>query len=123
MAEDFNVMSEQLVVEIQVRHMGRAVAFYRGLGFQVVSEGDDFAALSWDGRHLFLDLRHDLPPVPEIPQANLRIMVPDVDERWRLVSALDARVLEPIEDRDYGLRDFTFTDPDGFGLRFATVIE
>jgi len=28
-------------------------------------------------------------------------------------------VIKPIGDRDYGLRDFTVTDPDGFGLRFG----
>jgi hypothetical protein len=25
-----------------------------------------------------------------------------------------------VADRDYGLRDFTVLDPDGFGLRFAS---
>jgi hypothetical protein len=28
-----------------------------------------------------------------------------------------------VADRDYGLRDFTIADPDGFGIRFATRIE
>jgi hypothetical protein len=32
-------------------------------------------------------------------------------------------VLAPIADRDYGLRDFTIADPDGFGVRFGTRIE
>jgi hypothetical protein len=35
---------------------------------------------------------------------------------------MGARVLAPIADRDYGLRDFTIADPDGFGIRFATRI-
>ena len=122
MAEDFNAQSEQLVVEIQIRDMDRAAAFYRGIGFDLVSADDDFTALAWVGRYLFLDFRHDLPPRPDIPQANLRIMVADVDHRWKLVTAQNADIIEPIADRDYGLRDFTFTDPDGFGLRFAAVI-
>jgi hypothetical protein len=28
----------------------------------------------------------------------------------------------PVSDRYYGLRDFTIADPDGFGIRFATVL-
>ena len=59
MAEYVNTDAEQLVVELQVRHMGRATAFYRELGFDVISESDDFTALAWDGRHLFHDLRDD----------------------------------------------------------------
>jgi hypothetical protein len=31
-------------------------------------------------------------------------------------------VLAPIGDRDYGLRDFTILDPDGFGQRFASLL-
>ena len=80
-------------------------------------------ALAWDASHLFLDLRTDLPDPPAAPQANIRIMVPDVDARWALVNENGARVLDPIGDRDYGLRDFTFADPDGFGLRFASMLE
>jgi hypothetical protein len=47
-------------------------------------------------------------------------MVGDVDAYWALARELEAPVLQPIEDRDYGLRDFTIVDPDGFGVRFAS---
>jgi uncharacterized glyoxalase superfamily protein PhnB len=50
-------------------------------------------------------------------------MVPDVDAWWRRATDVGARVLSPVADRDYGLRDFTIADPDGFGIRFATRIE
>jgi hypothetical protein len=36
-----------------------------------------------------------------------------VRKRWALV-------LAPIANRDYGLRDFTILDLDGFGVRFAS---
>ena len=32
---------------------------------------------------------------------------------------MGAPVLAPIADREYGLRDFTILDPDGFGVRFG----
>ncbi len=47
-------------------------------------------------------------------------MVPDVDALWRRARSVDAPISAPIGDRDYGLRDFTVQDPDGFGLRFAS---
>ena len=56
------------------------------------------------------------------PPANIRVMVPNVDEYWRLAQDIGARIVEPIADRSYGLRDFIIADPDGFGLRFASVL-
>jgi catechol 2,3-dioxygenase-like lactoylglutathione lyase family enzyme len=112
--------TEQLVVELFVRDAARAKAFYERLGFTVLEDRGDFVELTWEGHRLFLDERPDLPPPPAHPRANVRVMVPDVDRYWVLAQELSARVLAPIADRDYGLRDFTIVDPDGFGVRFGT---
>jgi catechol 2,3-dioxygenase-like lactoylglutathione lyase family enzyme len=114
--------TEQLVVEVYVRDLDRALAFYRRLGFEMLSRHGGFAAVTWEGHRLFLDERPAYEP-PASPQANVRVMVPDVDAWWRRVTDMGARVLAPVADRDYGLRDFTVADPDGFGIRFATRIE
>ena len=119
-ADDLPVPStEQLVVEVFVLDLDRALAFYQALGFQLVEQHRRFAALAWDGHQLFLDERPDTPSPPS-PAANVRVMVRDVDACWRRAQALGARVVAPIADRYYGLRDFTITDPDGFGVRFAS---
>ena len=39
-----------------------------------------------------------------------------LSEDWSLL----ARIVVPIANRYYGLRDFTIADPDGFGVRFAS---
>jgi catechol 2,3-dioxygenase-like lactoylglutathione lyase family enzyme len=114
--------TEQLVVEVYVRSLDRALDFYRSLGFEVVDRKESFAAVAWEGHRLFLDERPHLEPPPS-PQGNVRVMVPDVDARWQRAIGMGARVLAPVADRDYGLRDFTIADPDGFGIRFATRIE
>jgi uncharacterized glyoxalase superfamily protein PhnB len=49
-------------------------------------------------------------------------MVPDVDECWKRANELGARIISPVADRYYGLRDFTIADPDGFGVRFASLL-
>ena len=110
---------EQLVVEVYVRNLDRAVDFYRDLGFQLLGRKDGFATVAWEGHELFLD-EHPRNEPPATPHANVRVMVPDVDAWWSRAMAMGARVLAPIADRDYGLRDFTIADPDGFGIRFAT---
>jgi hypothetical protein len=49
-------------------------------------------------------------------------MVPDVDVRYQHVLQLGARIVVPIRDTSYGLRDFIFADPDGNLLRFGTYL-
>jgi catechol 2,3-dioxygenase-like lactoylglutathione lyase family enzyme len=112
--------TEQLVVELFVCDLRRAVAFYRALGFQTFHEKERFASLTWEDHRLFLEEKDGLATPPALPAMNVRVMVPDVDRLWRLVNELGLRVVAPIADRPYGLRDFTIADPDGFGVRFAT---
>lgn len=112
--------TEQLVTEIFVRDIKRSTEFYRRLGFEVVRDDGDFVELAWEGHLLFLDERAGMGPAFGLPQANVRVMVPDVDRYWELAQEMSARVLAPIEDKSYGLRDFAIADPDGFAVRFAT---
>jgi len=45
------------------------------------------------------------------------------DECWARVQKLGAEMIIPIANRYYGLRDFTIADPDGFGVRFASILK
>jgi catechol 2,3-dioxygenase-like lactoylglutathione lyase family enzyme len=123
--------TEQLVTEILVRDIRSSVEFYRQLGFELLRDGRDFVELTWEDHRLFLaepSAFHGvdaaaLPVPPAFPLANVRVMVPDVDRYWRLVHEFGAEIVIPIDDRYYGLRDFTIRDPDGFGVRFASLVE
>ena len=123
--------TEQLVTEILVRDIRRSVDFYARLGFELLRDAGDFVELTWEGHRLFLaepSAFHevagaDAAPPPRFPLANVRVMVPNVDECWRLANEIGARVVAPIADRYYGLRDFTIADPDGFGIRFASALD
>jgi catechol 2,3-dioxygenase-like lactoylglutathione lyase family enzyme len=112
--------TEQLVVEVYARDLARSLEFYQALGFELLSAEPDFAVLTWEGHRFFLEPRSDLPAPIDHPQANVRIMVAQVDRYWEIAQSLGATVINPIADRYYGLRDFTIADPDGFGLRFGT---
>jgi catechol 2,3-dioxygenase-like lactoylglutathione lyase family enzyme len=102
------------------------------LGFRVRRDAGDFVELSWEDHLLFIaelsayhevtsdDNTTKLPQPSKFPLANIRIMVPNVDEYWKLVKEMGAQIIIPVADRYYGLRDFIVSDPDGFGVRFAT---
>ena len=123
--------TEQLVTEIVVRDIRRSSGFYRRLGFALLRDGGDFVELTWEDHRLFLAEPSAFPVVDPLevaepqrfPAANVRVMVPRVDDLWRLANEIGARVVVPIGDRYYGLRDFTIADPDGFGVRFASILE
>lgn len=122
--------TEQLVTEIVVRDIKRSTRFYLMLGFELLRDGGDFVELTWEDHRLFLaELSafgeidpSGLPLPPTFPAANVRVMVPNVDHYWELVNEIGAKVIVPIANRYYGLRDFTIADPDGFGVRFATTL-
>ena len=123
--------TEQLVTEIVVKDIRRSVAFYTRLGFELLRDGGDFVELTWENHRLFLAevfAFHEIPDAelpapPKLPLANVRVMVPNVDEYWQLANEIGAPIIVPIADRYYGLRDFTIADPDGFGVRFASMLQ
>ena len=111
----------QLVMEIYVRDIDRSVAFFRDFGFGLVRDDGNFVELKWEDSLLFLEEVNGAPG-SEQPAGNIRIMVPNVDRYWELAHLLGARVIRSIENRYYGLRDFTIAGPDGISLRFATRV-
>ena len=113
-------LSAQLVTELAVRSLAESLSFYRAAGFRLVRATPTFGVLAWGDRFLFLAERPDIA-VGSNP-ANIRVIVDDVEARFELATARGWRVAYPLADRGYGLRDFTVLDPDGYELRFATVV-
>ena len=113
-------LCEQLVVELYVRDFKASCAFYQAFGFRMVRDEGDFAELQWEDALLFLEANSHIHPPPSFPVGNMRILVPNVDDYWTLSQQMGVQVIRPLENRSYGLRDFTIAGPDGLGLRFAT---
>jgi catechol 2,3-dioxygenase-like lactoylglutathione lyase family enzyme len=113
---------EQMVVELYVRNIKESREFYKSLGFEVVNEEVTHVELRWDHALFFLEETVEAPLLPSNPVGNFRTLVPNVDHYWILSQKLGIPVIQAIENRHYGLRDFTITGPDCLGLRFATRI-
>jgi catechol 2,3-dioxygenase-like lactoylglutathione lyase family enzyme len=122
--ENYVHQGEQLVIALYVQNIQRSSDFYVRYGFEVLRDEGKFMELKWEDCRLFLsEVPGTPPPPPSSPVGNIRIMVPNVDQYWDLAKTRDAVILNPIEDRYYGLRDFTIAGPDGIALRFATWLK
>lgn len=120
--ENYVPANEQLAVEIYVRDLRSSLSFYEKLGFKLLRQEPAFAELAWEDSRLMLEEFKQMPSPPPFPVANIRVMVPNVDECRALAKQLGARIFREIGDRYYGLRDFTLVGPDGIGIRFATEL-
>lgn len=117
-AED---LEAQGVLEVVVPDLSAALAFYCSLGFTIVRETPTFVTLRWDTTLLFVAQNSKATTAPR--WASLRIIVPDVDAIWSHVLQQQLPIGVPIDDRPYGLRDFTVMDPAGFEIRFAQILK
>jgi catechol 2,3-dioxygenase-like lactoylglutathione lyase family enzyme len=117
---DAEPRNEQLILEVYVQNISASTEFYQRFGFRLLRAEPHFVELSWDHTQLYLE-EIEGAPAPNGPiVGNVRVMVPDVDRYWQLAQEIGCPVIRPLEDRYYGLRDFTIAGPDGIGLRFAT---
>ena len=115
-------MNDQLVLELYTRNISTSVAFYQRFGFRLLRAEPHFVELGWEQAQIYLEETPDAPAPNLALVGNIRVLVPDVDRYWSLAQELGCTVVRPIEDRYYGLRDFTIAGPDGVGLRFASRI-
>jgi catechol 2,3-dioxygenase-like lactoylglutathione lyase family enzyme len=113
-------MNEQLILELYTSNIAASVAFYQQFGFRLLTAEPHFVELGWDQTQIYLEEISDAPEPYGRIVGNVRVLVPDVDRYWALAQELGCTVVKPIEDRYYGLRDFTIAGPDGVGLRFAS---
>jgi catechol 2,3-dioxygenase-like lactoylglutathione lyase family enzyme len=117
---DAQPRNEQLILELYVRNISASAEFYQRFGFRLLRAEPHFVELGWDDTQIYLEEIEDAPAPNGPIVGNVRVLVPDVDRYWQLAQTMGCPVIRPIEDRYYGLRDFTIAGPDGIGLRFAT---
>lgn len=105
---------------LPVRDIDRAMEHYTRLGFDVSEyEGGGYAFAKRDQVWLHLESAPGLPV--EADGTQMYVYVADADAlhaEWRASGALG--VLMPLNDTEYGLREFAHFDPDGNLLRVGS---
>ena len=134
-----NIITEKLAPvapEFFVRDVDASVAFYVDvLGFALIradvnGEGKrTFAVLARGAAEFLLaheaflgSANREALPYPRAAGVDIRLMVDDVDAVFAHVVGAGAKIVLPLKDQEYGLRDFIVADPDGFRIRFAQRI-
>lgn len=118
-------------LELFVDDLEASIRFYEtALGFSLVRRDADYASLRRGDAILGLGAISKLPADaagPGFTQARLAgvrgagveivLEVQDLDAALEDVRRAGGRVVEPLRDRPWGLRDFRLIDPDGYYLR------
>lgn len=116
---------EAITPMLRTKDLKGSVEFYtRLLGFEcgALSEEWGWASLNRDGVTIMLALPNAHEPF-ERPSftGSLYIRCDDVDAMWRQVKD-QAKVCYPVEDFEYGMREFAIYDNSGYLLQFGQEI-
>ncbi len=110
---------EQLHPGIAVSDLAGSIEFYtRKLGFDLAFTFDDpptFAGLNLDKAQVFLS---ETTPAPSRAAAAY-FLVSDADELYEFHEANGVEIAQAIDDRVYGMRDYSVRDLDGNYLVFG----
>ncbi len=102
---------------LPVRDMAEAIAFYESAGFDVRAYDGGFAFVQYAGASVFdLDLHQQIDPARN--GAGCYIIVADPD-RWSDALSASGLPVSAVEDKPWGMREFTLTDPSGNSLRIG----
>lgn len=125
--------TRSIVVELFVSDVERSIAFYEALGFRVAKRWKDWLILERDGvkltlqgdSHAVAGPHYFTPTIGRHPRGTgveIVVQVDDVDELHETARAKGLNVVKPIQDRDWGARDFRVADPDGYFVRFTSPL-
>jgi catechol 2,3-dioxygenase-like lactoylglutathione lyase family enzyme len=107
-------------VTLLTTDMGRAVHFYRTLGFRLLYGGEGAAFTSFQAGTGYLNLQFDrVGSRPRPLWGRVVFWVADVDAIYRRARAATFDVQTEPADASWGERYFHVRDPDGHELSFA----
>lgn len=100
---------ERAIPTLFVADLAAACAWYeRVLGFTVTFRLADYAGLSLGGAQIHLGLSQ-----PPITAAFYLRLARGIDEYVAAIEAAGERLMSPLKDQPYGMREATVHDPDG----------
>jgi uncharacterized glyoxalase superfamily protein PhnB len=112
-----------LVPVLWTKDFEATIDFYqRVLGFACANRMEGWASLTKDAIELMVSIPNGHEPFDKIHFTGSFYFRPDdVDELWGRIKDM-ATVVYPIEDFDYGMREFAIRDNNGYILQFGQEI-
>ena len=117
---------ERLTPMLNVRDLEATVAWYQGVGFELVDAVEHEGVRNWallvrDGASLMINLR-EATPEGAAAGVDLYFRVDDIDALWAELGGRP-EVCEPLQERFYGVRDFWMADCNGTMLGFGQPLD
>lgn len=110
-----------------VRNLQETVAFYRDqLGFSKEwFWGEQDAGIRRDHMHLLFNYAPDYVSIVNTPEKHFEIMwfVDNVDDIYEEFKQKDVNIVSHLEEKAWGVREFTVEDVNGYYLRIAEGIQ
>jgi catechol 2,3-dioxygenase-like lactoylglutathione lyase family enzyme len=110
-------------VTLATRDMGRAVRFYRSLGFRLRYGGEAATFTSFSVGSGYLNLTAERSEPRQSWWGRVVFHVGDVDALYTRAVGLGLEPAAPPRNAEWGERYFHLTDPDGHELSFARPLE
>jgi catechol 2,3-dioxygenase-like lactoylglutathione lyase family enzyme len=114
-------MTGRSVPVLPSRDLTETAVLYQRLGFQVTFPMDDYLIADRDGAELHFFPVADLDPATS--NAVCYLQVDDADALHLEWAALGVRVIRPLEDKPWGLREFALVDDSGNLIRVASLAD
>jgi catechol 2,3-dioxygenase-like lactoylglutathione lyase family enzyme len=95
----------------------RTAAFYRSAGMHEIARYEGYLLMGLQGVEL-----HFTTDPAAAGKGQAFVQVPDAARLWKQLKSQNMPGLGPVEERDYGLREFVVTDPDGNRIRVGTPV-
>ena len=112
---------------LTVRDVSRSIDFFvNALGLKldfVYGEPSFYAGLYSNNVEIHVINENSSNARQPAGKSNLSILVDEVDNLYNNLKERGVEILIAPEDRDYGLRDFSCTDPDGNIFNFGVEVD
>jgi uncharacterized glyoxalase superfamily protein PhnB len=107
-----------------VADLEKAICFYRDLlGFDCLNRTEGWASLQKDDVEIMISLPNEHEPFDKLQfTGSFYFRCDDADAMWNRLKD-KAVVVYPIENFDYGMREFAIRDNTGYILQFGQAIE
>jgi uncharacterized glyoxalase superfamily protein PhnB len=103
----------RIVPMLPVRHLPRAIPFYRALGFQVLQEREDWgwAQLALGDSQIMLD--QSIFHATQRPSSSVLYLYPGDIKAFHAEARRQGLLIPDLETTFYGMLEFRIEDPDG----------